>query len=529
MRKMKKLVSVLCVGLLAISCTACGKSANTGSDSVLMEAKDSENQFPNPENKVTFDMFVDCTWLPYDTMEDGIIEQLIEEETGIKINIVKATDAEQLNLLIASDDLPDLVMTSSSSKFNKLSGDDRCWPLQELIDKYTPDFKVPEIEQKLNALSSEDGKYYMLKNEFNTIEEIQNAKNIGPNFGQLIMREDIYKELGSPALQTKDDFFALMQMVKDKYPDMVPLTINMRQYGGLAQLVGYDPVKPVDENGNYVCDISDPKYRELCKVINDLYRKGYVTEENFTFTSDEQTFQNIGTGKAFMVTHFAGNDEQNFTARVKEEVPGAKYVQVPIMKDWSYTMPVAGWSAMFITKNCKDPETAIKFLHWAKQKDNSISLSTGYKGIDWDYDETGNIILLERRQKSVDAGTKDADYKGDGFIFSADDYITISNGFYAVATPETRKIYDEAVKRANWSNALDLAYPKSGTDIRIKFDDISTLSSESFTKICTAKSDEEFNALYDDMVKEAEKIGLLEVNEYLTTNYNKLCEDLGVK
>jgi hypothetical protein len=31
------------------------------------------------------------------------------------------------------------------------------------------------------------------------------------------------------------------------------------------------------------------------------------------------------------------------------------------------------------------------------------------------------------------------------------------------------------------------------------------------------------------MVKEAEKIGLQEVNEYLTTNYNKLCEDLGVK
>ncbi len=510
---MKKLMA-LCLCLLL------------GLTPVLSMAESADSLF-NPADPYTLQLFVDWTWMDYDTFEGGICQDFMREKTGLTIDMIKATDSEQLNLMIASGELPDLVVCSSSSKITKLSDSDLCYPLQELIDKYVPQWQVPDVEKKLNAYFSDDGNYYMLKNEFNTAEEIKAATNLGTNFGQFHIRNDIYQALGAPAVKTKDDFFALLKLVKEKYPDMQPLVFNPREYSAFGSLVGYDTVRPTDENGNLVFNISDPTYRAMLLSMNELYRAGYISKENFSYNSDEQTFQSLYAGKTFMVTHYAGNDEQTFTAKVRAAVPEAEIVQLPLLDNWKYTIPVSGWAALFITRNCSDPERAIKMLYWAKQKDNSVSLTYGYKGIDWDYDETGNIVTLDRYNQSNANGSISVDYKGMAFSLSADNYITIYNGYYAAATPATRAIQDEVIKRASISNAIDLAYPKAGTDLRYAYDDLNNLESEYFSKLCLAESEEAFNALYDEMVAEAEKIGLTAVNEYLSTTYKDVCTMLG--
>ncbi len=534
MKTAKRIITLCLASSLVFSMIGCSNSnqgsnlSNEGNSSTNGDPATVTSQFPDPSKPITFSMFADCTWLPYDTVHDGITGKWMQEQTGVTIDLTKATDSEQLNLLISSGDLPDLVMASSSSKLTNLSSSDLCWPLDELINKYTPDFKVSDVEKKLNAFVAEDGQFYMLKNEFNTAEDIKKAKNVGPNFGQLHMRQDIYEKLGSPAIKNKVDFVSLLTKVKAQYPDMVPLTINPREYSGLSQLVGFDPVMSLDENGNYIHYFSDPKYREYMKTINELFRAGFITAENFTFTSDEQTFQNVVAGKTFMITHYAGNDEQTFTGQVKPNIPEARYEQVPLMENWKQTIPVSGWAAMFITKKNKDPQTAIKMLNWAKQKDNSVSLANGVKGTDWDYDADGNVKVLERRAAAVTAGTVENDYKALNFLLSADDYITIGNGFYANATENTRKIFDDTLKRANWSNVLTLAYPKSGTDIKIKYDDLTSIEAENFAKLGTAKSEVEFNKIFDAMIVTAEKSGLKEVNENLSKNYKDASNKLGL-
>ncbi len=482
-----------------------------------------------PDKPYTFDMYVDWTWMDFDSFEGGICQDWMRDQTGITLNMIKASDGEQLNLLISSGDLPDLIACSSNAKVTTLSDADLSWPLQELIDQYVPSWQVPEVEKKLNAYFSKDGQYYMLKNEFNTAEEIKAATNLGTNFGQFHMRDDIYKALGSPKLENKDDFFALMGLVKEKYPDMQPIVFNPREYTAFGSLVGFDPVRPLDENDNLVMNISDPNYRQMLKVINELYRAGYIDQENFAYNDEEQAFQNFYAGNVFMVTYFAGNDEQRFTSKVASAVPGAVVVQVPLLEKWAYTIPVSGWAALFITKDCTDPGRAIQMLYWAKQKDNSISLTYGVKGTDWDYDETGNIKILERRQKSADAGMLAVDYKEMGFPLSADNYVTIYNAFYAAATDATRKIFDDVVKRATVSSAISLSYPKSGSDEEFKYTDIESLSGEYFSRLCMADSDEAFNALYDEMLQIARDNGLDEVNAYLSKTYADVKALLGAE
>lgn len=488
-------------------------------------AEAAEDLFDASEPK-TLTLFVDWTWMEYDTFEGGKCQEYLREMTGITVEMQKASDSEQLNLMIAGGDLPDMIACSSTSKVTRLSDSDLCYPLQELIDQYVPQWEISEVEKNVNAYFSDDGNFYMLKNEYNTAEEIKAASNLGINFGQFLVRQDLYEELGSPEVKTKEDFFALMALVKETYPDMQPLVFNTREYSAFGSLVGYDTTRPTND-GKLVMSISDPTYREMLLTMNELYRAGYITKENFSYTSDEQTFQSLYAGDVFMVTHFAGNDEQAMTAKLQASVPGASMEQLPLLDNFKYTMPVSGWAACFITRNCSDPETAIKLLYWSKQQENATALIYGYPGIDWEYDEIGNITMLEPYNTSSANGTATTDYREMAFPLSASNYITIYNGYYAAASEKTRAIFDDAVSRTTFSNAIDLAYPKADTDLYYVSSDISDLVSEYFAKLCTAESEEEFDTLWDTMMATAEDCGLAELNEYLSTTYAEVCELLG--
>ncbi len=498
-------------------------------ETTTADATQSSSEFPDPNNKVKFSFFADVTWLEYDSLDDGIIPNEVERLTGVSFDMTKSTDSEQLNLLIASGDLPDVIMVGSSAKLNKLSDPDLCYPLDELISQYTPSWQIPETVKLLNANYSKDGKYYMLKNEFNTIDEILSSDTNGPNFGQLHMRDDIYKEIGSPKVNSKNDFINMLKSVKEKYPDMIPLVLNMREYSGLAQFVGYDPYMPKDASGNFVYSLSSPKYRDYLKLLYELAQNDLILDENFAYTSDEQTMQYVNNGKAFMVSHYAGNDEQRFTANVQKAVPEASFVQLPLTDAWNYTIGVSGWSGFFISRKNKDPETAIKFLHWAKQPENQIVTKLGVEGTDWEKIGDGGFKLLDRPKNALEAGTFPSDFKEIGFLISATDYIRESTYFYDAATDATKQIFMDATKKANWSNIVDLCYPKADTDERVIYNNLESLVEEYIPRVALAKDEAEFNKIYDEMLAEAEKIGIQSVNDYRTTTYKEMSEKLKTK
>lgn len=483
--------------------------------------------FADQTETVELTLWVDWNWVPVDNFEGGICQEWMIGQTNVKIKMIKATDSEQLGMMIASGELPDLVVCSSGTKVRSLSNSSLCYPLQELIDQYVPEWEISDVEKQMNAYYSTDGNFYMLKNEYNTAEDISKASNMGLNFGQFHMRNDIYKALGSPSLKTEEDFFALLAMVRERYPEMQPLIFSPREYSAFGSLVSYDVGRPMDENGRLVMPISDPSYKEMLRVINRLYREGYITKENFSYTSDEQAFQQWYAGNAFMVTFFAGNDEQTFQSKIREVVPEAEVVQVPLMENWKYTMPVSGWASMFITRSCSDPEAAIKMLYWAKQTDNALALTYGVPGTDWKWDENGNLIMMDRYVEHQQAGDVDVFYREMGYMLSATDFISIYLGFYAAATDATRAIYDDAVSRVTISNVIDLSYPAGETDEGFAYDDISSLMNERFAGLCTAESDEAFETLFAAMKADAEDAGLAKVNEYLGNTYAALCEKMG--
>ena len=65
------------------------------------------------EEPVTLTMFVDETWWPYEKWEGAIPEQF-NLNANVRIEVTRAADANQLPLMVASGEMPDIVFLSLS-------------------------------------------------------------------------------------------------------------------------------------------------------------------------------------------------------------------------------------------------------------------------------------------------------------------------------------------------------------------------------------------------------------------------------
>ena len=163
--------------------------------------------------------------------------------------------------------------------------------------------------------------------------------------------------------------------------------------------------------------IGDPTYKEMLRVINRLYREAtYLRKTSPTLR--RAGFQRWYAGNAFMVTFFACNDEQVFQAKIREILPEAEVEQLPLLDNWAYTIPVSGWASIYYPF-LQEPEAAIKTLYWAKQHDNSLALTYGVPGIDWEWGPEGDLVVLDRYKEHQKIGDVETFYRGLAFMLSA--------------------------------------------------------------------------------------------------------------
>lgn len=486
--------------------------------------------WPEQPEEITLTLFADFTWLSYDNL-DGIIPQWIKDQTGITVEMTKATDSNQLVLMVASGEIPyDLVVTDNDTLFREMSDTSMCYPYDELIAQYVPNWEVPVVEQRLNGQYAQDGHYYMLKNNFDTIEKLRTTAGYAVNTDGFYFRRDIFDTLGIEKVPT--DFDGVMNMlgaVNEKYPSMTPMVFLARNYGAFASFAGLDTAFPTDENGNLVHKLSDPHMKDFYASINKMYRAGYISAENFAFNSDEQMFQYMTDGTGFMFAGF-GLDEPSFDRFAKSNNPDASIQMMPLMDNYAHTFNVSGWAGCYITKTCKNPEAAIKLIGWIKDGDNTYSARAGVKDVDWTWDENGKFILLDRYKETAAATDVDVAYNtGVCFLLNASGFIVENAVTYTNASENVRAICDDAVARSSFSNLVGLASPESNSDEAIIKGNLNDLEIEYFPIVCMSATEEEFEANYAKLMAEAEKIGIAQYNTWLSAKYAELCESFGGK
>lgn len=519
-KKGKSALSLSLTVILAASMlSACGGNNNDGKGNASASASPSgtTSAAPSKSGEVKeLSLFIDASWYPVKEWKGPVAEK-ITEKTGIKLNVTVATDDKQLPLMIASGDLPDLVFTYAN--IDRMSDSKLSYPWNELIAKYAPDFKIDKTRIAIHTM--DDGNFYTVRNSFATQEEMaQNKYAVGSDGNPgIAVREDILKELGNPPVDTIDNFVKALGMVKDKYPDMIPMIMDkdwieqyfLQQFGVEGLLDGW-----YERDGKVDYAIRQPEMLDFFKFMNRLYREGYILAENFAYTNDQIDDQYATSGKAFAHSHTVSvADTDNIKVKNAGQPYTFKMLPSAISDKTKAVSSGLGFAGTFITKNNKDPEASIKFLQFLASDEGKKLTMFGVEGEHWTWNEEGHPDL---KYDPADAdfvngnGIKWWYLYNDGIMEGMLSYVPGAQKTQALMERKAFTVYKPELGLIQLQPDSDEKTLKTKIDEMIKNEKV---------RIYLAKSEQEAVANYESMLKNAEKIGLDRLVDWANQTYQK--------
>lgn len=529
-------VLILLLSLLA----ACGgnekPSASDGADLTETPAAGESSAAPERE-PITFTFFDQNVGDAF----DNPVAKEITKRTGVYLEIQQPTGnpSEKLNLMLASNDLPDLMAISRGDLLNKYIAAGALIPLDDLIEKYGPNIKKMYGDM-LNKTRHTDGKNYYLANWYG-LEQY-------PVFG-FLMRMDIMKELGAGDKVnngqpfTAEEFVALLKKFKEKYPTVngkptYAMTFNGENMGAVQwTFKGMYGIMPYYETGGELkSDVKDPKYLDMIKLMNSLYTQGLIDPEWAT-NKTQQYEQKLASGSFFATSDAfwnVGKPNQVLKEDGNEESQFYPYKVVADGVDPSKTTygpkSSLGWDGIGITKSNKDPVRAIQFLDFLASEEGQYLMMWGVEGVHWDMKDGKHVPRPEVLEG----------FKKDWANYSKETGIrkwtwTIKNGPGSDGTPydlagryQRDPVSDLAIKNLADTSFDTAPYdnlgPSGGTPEAIMQQKVSELSGKYFPRMVMASSEAEAVELYEKMLEEMETAGLSTLEKIYTENYKKRLE-----
>jgi putative aldouronate transport system substrate-binding protein len=294
--------------------------------------------------------------------------------------------------LAAGVNLPDIVRLPAGNPL-QFAVNGLIIPLNDLIDQYGPNIKAlfekrPDVK---NTLTAPDGNIYVLAAIVDARSHI--------NFASFGLRKDWIAKLGLKEPDTISEWYTMLKAFKTGDPngngkaDEIPYTAYKDNNNGLFRLGEAWGLHLYVSDGWYAYgdtvayDWIDPKLRDYLTEMHKWYAEGLIDPEFNTQTNEQYT--------AKCISNIAGSESQ-FSTMI---FPQWNIRMAPDTPDvhWESTNPPAGPDgARFliretpieatyfaITKDCKDPVTAIKWLDYmyASPEGQILMCNFGIEGV----------------------------------------------------------------------------------------------------------------------------------------------------
>lgn len=331
--------------------------------------------------------------------DSEIIKKMIEM-TGLDINVISAPAAsygEKLNVTLASGNLPDIVYMDEKN-VNSWIEEGALLPLDDLIDKYAPNFKkVFTEEDRKELVNPEDFRQYGVP----YILRLPAQYTMG-------VRRDWLDILGLEAPTTIEELETVLTAFKDN-PDklnggaeVIPMAGQlsaMYMLFGIAQS-GDRNAWTLDENGKYITKYEHPNYRQCLETLQRFYAKGLIDPEFLTRNNDSGALYglfNAGTaGMGFV-----------FSTRLREITEILRKTNPDALFD--YMAPVDGVDGekhipgrkVLGTQGCitiaaegKEKE-CMEFLDWCYSEEGDRLFNYGIEGKSYDMVDGKPVIRDE--------------------------------------------------------------------------------------------------------------------------------------
>lgn len=495
---MKRILSLLLVALMALGCM-----------SAMAETT------PEP---IEFSIFIDMPWYWVDVWGGDPVSQEITKRSGVSFDITRATDGQQLGLLIAADDLPEIVYTDSTAAGALLSDSEVCYSYNELAEKYGVDLHADATSMAINT--SPDGNVYALKNTFAPQSVYDSGKQTsGPGTASLAYRVDIWEAIGSPEFNTLEDVEAALIKCKEMFPDVIPLLPDPGYLPYFSYHLGLNGTPDIGYNaeGKPVFGLQVEGMKDYYALLNRFAREGLITEESMTYNYDR--FKEVrNAGHSFM--QLRSSQEQS-EANTDAITAGTDYrwklIDHALTEEYMMPNTGIGWAGWYITKKCEDPQRAIEFISWARSEEGRQLASWGIKGEHWDYDEQGRTVYPQAYKDGLAAGkAKQTDYGVGMWIFgdqgeenalvdwSATDENQLDTFEWVLDSGSKVKVMSE----------LYFCTPKDG-DMKYVWDALADLKTSEMLKVIFAPTEADFDAAWDSWVAQSEALGMNELADWM--------------
>ena len=215
-----------------------------------------------------------------------ILNQYMQDVFNVRLNkIIYDNDVgERLNLMLASNDYPDVIDCLSPSQAQQWIDLGKAVNLTPLVDTYAPNFVKRLGALKKRFLDSK-GQMYMMPNQWGILNITDSAPEI---------RWDWWRELGSPKIQTPDDYYNVLKAMVAKHPTndkgektyALAFIKDRQSYTILGGMWGLKKGWK-DSNGTLTYFLNTPEGLALTRYVNRFYRDGLLDPDSFVVTLDD--------------------------------------------------------------------------------------------------------------------------------------------------------------------------------------------------------------------------------------------------
>ena len=350
----------------------------------------------------------------------------IKKLTNVSLDLthIPFSDAiQKRSLLISAGDAPSVIPLVYTGEERPFVSSGAVLPVSDYV-KYMPNFQkyVAKwgLQDMVNNLKQSDGKSYMLPG----LQEVS-----VPVF-TLILRKDIFDEVGAKIPQTWNELRDGLVKIKAKYPDSYPLADgfegqSMLNYASHAfgTRAGWgfgDGMEDNAKTGKLEYAGATDEYKGMVEFFQGLVKDGLLDPESFAVAASGAATiaEKFANGKVFAASGASGTVVE-FSTALNETVGKGKYELVQIAppggEAGQVVEPRNFWHGFMLSSKLKDsPDflATIQFIDWLYYNpDAREMLRWGIKGDTYTKDANGKITL--NPEYSLDAFEINPDGKTD--------------------------------------------------------------------------------------------------------------------
>jgi putative aldouronate transport system substrate-binding protein len=279
------------------------------------------------------------------------------------------------------------------------------------------------------------------------------------------------------------------------------------------------------ENGKLSVPFTTNEYRQAVIKLSEMCKKGLLSDSTFSIASTAEYRQfYTPTNNIARVGVFNGHylSYTNVASPVLEQ-----YVTLPALADatgkggYDVLRPTSLLWCGYITKDCKNPELAMKFLDFFYQDEVVTRIRHGEKGVTWDYlDEPVTVDGTTYHLKAlVDDTTQSQQKTNTGWGLNGLGIMKYENYMLMPTETATSKNIDKTMNRdvLNKLNlpeevANDLHYTAEAYEQKSQYQSmIIDYISRSLSAFVTGEQDPKNDAQWNAYVKEFDKMNLKEL------------------